>query len=175
MNFRMWDAWLKFRLTSEAGLKIGQFNLPFTRETLVRPSHQLAIEKSNIDYRMGLGNSTGVEFDWANHNRRFLFAVSNGSGALFHAFDSVDPVAPLAAFTEDTLYAITMRYEWKLLGDWDQFKQFTSPPGSERGLLIGLAGHRQNEEREFSLDTGGFPDGAFWGVTGDISLSLIHI
>jgi hypothetical protein len=172
MVLRLWDAWVKFRLTPEVGLKIGQFNLPFTRETLVRPPYHLAIEKTNIDFRMGLGNSTGVELDWANHDRRFLLALSNGSGALFHVLGQVDPVAPLAAFSRDTLYSVTMRHEWKLLGDWDQFKQFTSPPGSERGLLIGLAGHRQNKERDFNDDTGGFPDGAFWGITGDVSMQF---
>lgn len=174
MTFRLWDAWIKFRLTPEVGLKIGQFNLPFTRETLVRPQYQLAIEKSNIDYRMGLGNSTGVELDWASDNRRFLLAVSNGSGALFHniIWGAADPVAPLAGFSRDTLYSVTMRHEWKLLGDWDQFKQFTSPPGSERGMLIGLAGHRQNTERDFSVNVGGIPEGAFWGLTGDISMQF---
>ena len=172
MALRLWDAWVKFRLTPEIGLKIGQFNLPFTRETLVRPPYHLAIEKTNVDFRMGLGNAAGVQLDWANHDRRFLLALSNGSGALFHVLGQVDPVAPLAAFAEDTLYSITMRHEWKLLGDWDQFKQFTSPPGSERGLLIGLAGHRQNKERDFSDPSGGFPDGAFWGITGDVSMQF---
>jgi len=174
MLFRMWDAWLKFRLTPEVGLKIGQFNLPFTRESLVRSPYHLAIEKTNIDYRMGLGISTGVELDWANNDRRFLLAVSNGSGALFHnlIWGAADPVAPLAALSRDTLYSVTMRHEWKLLGDWDQFKQFTSPPGSERGLLIGIAAHRQNTERDFSSEDGGIPDGAFWGITGDISMQF---
>ncbi len=63
-----------------------------------------------------------------------------------------------------------MRHEWKLLGSWEQFKQFTSPPGSERGVLLGVAGHRQNTERELPFAIGGFPDGVFWGVTGDVTL-----
>ena len=40
MTARLWDAWVKFRPTSNIELKIGQFMLPFTRESLVRPQHQ---------------------------------------------------------------------------------------------------------------------------------------
>jgi hypothetical protein len=61
-----------------------------------------------------------------------------------------------------------MRHEWKLLGDWAQFKQFTSPPGSERGVLLGLAGHRQLAEEDATVSVN--PDSVFWGVTGDVSL-----
>ena len=56
-----------------------------------------------------------------------------------------------------------MRHEWKLLGNWDQFSQFTSPPGSERGVLVGLAGHRQNIELDSPFPISEFPDGVYWG------------
>ena len=169
---RMWDAWLKFRLNAEMEIKTGQFMLPFTREGLIKAPYQMAVFPTLIEYRMGLERSTAVEFDWTTKDRRFALALSNGSPALFHGpvWGYADPVPPWAALSRDTLYSVTMRHEWKLLGDWDQFSQFTSPPGSERGILVGLAGHRQNTERDSPDPVGGIPEGAFWGVTGDVTL-----
>jgi len=169
---RLWDAWVKFRPTSDVEIKIGQFMLPFTRESLVRPQYQLAVFPTVIDFRMGMERTAAVELDWASESGRFALAISNGSPAIFHApaWGAFDPIPPWPGLEKDTLYAVSMRYEWKLLGDWDQFKQFTSPPGSERGIMIGLAGHRQNTQHDLPVAIGGFPEGIFWGVTGDITM-----
>ena len=174
MTFRMWEAWVKFRLTSDFAIKAGQFELPFTRESLVRAQYQLAIERSLVDHRMGLGLTHGLEMVWASDDSRFMLAITNGSGALFHSplWIVPDPTPPTAALNKDTLYSVTMRHEWKLLGDWNQFNQFTSPPGSERGVLVGIAGHRQNTERDSPINDSGFPEGVFWGVTADISMQF---
>jgi len=172
MTARLWDAWVKFRPTSNVELKIGQFMLPFTRESLVRPQHQLAVVPSVIDFRMGMERTAAIQLDWSSENERFSLAISNGSPALFHApvWGAFDPIPPWPALEKDTLYAVSMRHEWKLLGNWEQFKQFTSPPGSERGVMIGVAGHRQNTEHDAPVSVGGFPEGVFWGVTGDVTL-----
>ena len=169
---RMWDAWLKFRLNSEMSIKAGQFMLPFTREALIEAPYQMAVFPSVIEYRMGLERAAAVQFDWEQKDSRFSLALSNGSPAIFQApfWGAFDPVAPWPALEKDTLYSVTMRHEWKLLGDWDQFNQFTSPPGSERGIMIGLAGHRQNTERDTPVPVGGFPEVVFWGITGDITM-----
>ena len=170
MTTRLWDAWVKFRPTSNIELKIGQFMLPFTRESLVRPQHQLAVVPSVIDFRMGMERTAAIQLDWSSENERFSLAISNGSPALFHAplWGAFDPIPPWPALEKDTLYAVSMRHEWKLLGDWEQFNQFTSPPGSERGVMIGIAGHRQMTEED---PTSSFAvDSTFWGIAGDISL-----
>jgi hypothetical protein len=169
---RLWDAWIKFRPTSNTEIKIGQFMLPFSRESLIRPEYQLAVFPSLLEYRMGLERTAAIELNIKSESSRFSLAVSNGSPALFNAaiWGAFDSVPPWPALEKDTLYAVTMRHEWKLLGSWEQFKQFTSPPGSERGVLLGLAGHRQNTERDLPFAVGGFPDGVFWGVTGDVTL-----
>ena len=174
MSPRMWEAWLKFKLNSEMEIKIGQFNLPFTREALIRAPYQMAVFPSVVEYRMGLESTAAVEFDWKTKDKKFALSISNGSPAIFQApaWGAFDPVPPWSALERDTLYAVTMRHEWKLLGDWEQFDQFTSPPGSERGIMIGLAGHRQNWEFDAPVSIGGFPEGIFWGVTGDIMMQF---
>ena len=172
MTARMWDAWVKFKPTSNVDVKIGQFMLPFTRESLVKPQYQLAVFPSVIDFRMGMERTAAIQLDWESPDRRFSAALSNGSPAIFHApvWGAYDPIPPWPALEKDTLYAVSLRHEWKLLGNWEQFDQFTSPPGSERGIMIGLAGHRQNTEHDLPVPIGGFPEGIFWGVAADITM-----
>ncbi len=173
MTFRLWEAWLKFRFTQDFSMKLGSFELPFTRESLVRTQHQLAVDKSLLDYRFGLGPTTGVEWTWSSPESRYKLMLSNGSGAFFFypIWAAQDASPPLAALSKDSAYSFTMRKEWKLLGDWDQFNQFTSPPGSERGMLVGLAWHRQNTELDDPRPLSELDDRqVFWSVTGDVSM-----
>ena len=171
---RLWDAWIEFQLTDEASVKVGQFSLPFSREALVKAPYQMAVFASLVEYRMGLEQSQGVQLDTQSDDKRFSLAVTNGSPALFQValWGAQDPTPPWNALGSDTMYSVTMRHEWKLLGDWKQFEQFTSPPGSEKGIMIGLAGHRQNSESNSPVPIGGFPDGVFWGVTGDVTMQF---
>lgn len=175
MQYHLWDAWARLRLTNEMALTAGIFKLPFTRESLVSVSRQLAVERTMIDHRMGLGRSQGVMLTFAGRDTRLMAATSNGSPALFHGsvWNLADPTPPLAAMGQDVEYAITLRHEWKLAGDWAQFEQFTSPPGSQRGTLVGVAFHGQHSERTNSIPPPfGLPKGRMWGVTADVSLQL---
>ena len=174
MSPRLWDTWIAFQLNSEVNIKLGQFSLPFTKEAIVKAPYQMAVFSSLIEYTMGLEQSQGIQVDWERDNRRFALAVTNGSPALYQAtlWGNTDPTPPLTALGSDTLYSVTMRHEWKLLGDWDQFDQFTSPPGSERGIVVGLSGHRQNSESNTPIPVGGWPDGVFWGVNADIMMQF---
>ena len=181
---RMLEAWIAFQLNSETKVRVGQFSLPFTKEGLIQSPYQMAVTSTLVELRMGLEQSQGVEVDWKSDDRHFSLVLSNGSPAMFQGplwlnwgpgfagNPAWNATPPWPALQRDTLYAITMRHEWKLLGDWDQFDQFTSPPGSERGVLIGLAGHRQNNELDSPDAIGGFPDGVFWGVTADIMMQF---
>ncbi|MCZ6850576.1 MAG: hypothetical protein O7F17_02930, partial [Planctomycetota bacterium] len=55
--------------------------------------------------------------------------------------------------------------EWLAMGNWDQFTDFTSPNGSERGIMVGGALHYQTSE-----DVGGLPDIDILILTGDVSV-----
>jgi len=172
---RMWDAWVAFQLNNETKVQIGQFELPFSKESLIQTEYKMAVYASLIEYLMGLERNTAAQLDWQTDDRKFTLCVSNGSPSLVNGFlwgHNLDPSPPWAALAQDTLYSVTMRHEWKVLGDWDQFNQFTSPPGSERGILVGVAGHRQNNEDTGSFPIGGIPDGTLWGVTADIMMQF---
>lgn len=175
MAGRVWDAWIRTRLSDSVAVTMGIFKLPFTRESLVAASAQLAIEKTTIDHRLGLGRSQGVELTWASPDRRVFVAFSSGSTSLFHnaIFGQPSPVPPWAALESDVEYAVTMRHEWKLGGSWDQFNQFTAPLGTTPGVLIGLAGHMQHTERDNGLPPpAGLPKGRYMAATIDATLQF---
>ena len=145
---RLWDAWVKFKLNDGWSAKLGVFMLPFTRESLVSDQYQLAVDRSLIDYRLGLARSQGVQFTWAGDSTRVFLATSNGSLALRGVpAGQNNPTPPWAAFQQDVEWSLTARAEYLLEGRWSQFNQFTSPPGSERAMLLGVAVHAQNGER----------------------------
>ncbi|MCH2132524.1 MAG: hypothetical protein MK116_02120 [Phycisphaerales bacterium] len=166
---RLYEAWARQRLTENIAVKAGLFKLPFTREFLVYEGLQLAVDRSLIDYRFGLGRSMGVELDTYFGPVRTQVAYTDGSAALF-SFRSADfIVPPWAAYVPDTEWAVTGRLEWLLHGEWEQFKQFTSPTHEEFGMMIGVAGHGQSQERDRSVDV---VKGSLYGVTADVSMDF---
>ena len=166
---RIWDAWIKFKLNEHWSTKIGVFMLPFTRESLVSDEYQLAVDRSLIDYRLGLARSQGIEFTWANDATRVFLATSTGSPTLRGLpIAQNNPTPPWPALGQDTDWSVTGRVEYLLEGSWSQFKQMTSPPGSEKGVLWGIAAHAQNGER---TGRGGRKQDQV-GVTSDISIHM---
>ena len=160
---RPWDMWLKFKLSDQWSAKLGVFMLPFTRESLVSDTYQLAVDRSLIDYRLGLARSNGVQFVWTpDETTRIFLATSNGSVTL----RSFTGSPPWGAMTADTDWSVTARAEMLLGGEWSQFSQMTSPTGSQRASMVGIAFHAQNEERTGS---GGLKQDQV-GVTADLSM-----
>ena len=166
---RLWDSWVKFKMSEQWSAKLGVFMLPFTRESLVSDQLQLAVDRSLIDYRLGLARSQGVEFTWAGENTRLFLATSNGSVSIRGIpAAGQNPTPPWSTLAQDSDWSFTARGEWLIDGAWSQFKQFTSPIGSESGTMVGFAVHAQHEER---LGGGGKKKDQV-GATADISINL---
>tara|TARA_Y100000589_G_scaffold289688_1_gene291933 strand:+ start:441 stop:1982 length:1542 start_codon:yes stop_codon:yes gene_type:complete len=167
---RLYEAWVRHRLTDNIAIKAGIFKLPYTREFLVYEGLQLAVERSLIDYRFGLGRSQGVQLDVAMGPVRGQLAYTNGSTALFSLRGlGENVVPPWAAYRADTEWSVTGRLEWLLQGEWEQFRQFTSPTHEEFGMMIGVAGHGQSEERDRTSRN--FRN-TLYGVTADLSVDF---
>ncbi len=163
---RLYEGWIRQRLTEHIAVKAGIFKLPFTREFLVYEGLQLAVDRSLIDYRFGLGRSQGVQLDTAFGAIRTQVAFTDGSMALFSIRDAGTFVPPWAAYRADVEWAATGRLEWLLAGEWEQFRQFTSPTHEEFGLMLGVAGSGQSQERDQTNTT---PKSMLYGLTADVS------
>ena len=164
---RVYEAWVRQRLTDELAVKVGLFRAPFTRETLVYEGRQLLVDRSSVDYRMGMGRVMGIELDYVTDEMRGMFSYNSGSGALFTQLQNPDRVPPWSYSQENMEYSFQGRLEFLLAGEWSQFRQFTSPPDQEFGLMIGVAGTAMATER---TGGGNIDKAKVYGGTADVSV-----
>lgn len=165
------DSWVRFHLNSDVSIRVGQFKLPFNREELVSSTRQLAVERSLINERMNIGRSQGIEITFTDETTRFSLAFNDGGfepNGIFNVQLS-DP-ANKQALIEDVEYAVTARFEQLLAGEWNQFKDFTSPQGEPFGMMWGLGVHFQEDESN-GRATGSFRDETRW-MANTIDLSI---
>lgn len=144
--------------TYNSGLKIqmGAMKLPLLREELVDAQYQLAVERSNLNYLYTGGYADGIQAIYHQDQWQVMAMLSDGANS-----------GETIWSTYDTEYALTGRFEFKLNGTWDQFKDFTSEPGGPAGVLLGAAAHYQIGEY-------GTPatETALTILTGDVSIEF---
>lgn len=162
-GFELEDAYVGYKFENGLDVRWGQFKLPFAREELVSSTRQLAVDRSNLNEVINQGRSQGVQVSWTGEQFRAAGAFSDGFNSANSDFDE-DP----------SDFALTGRVEFLAMGDWDQFKDFTSWRGSSNGLMIGAALHWQNDSEEvanpvddffaYTLDASWESDG--WNLYG---------
>ncbi|MHC4101541.1 MAG: porin, partial [Planctomycetota bacterium] len=119
----------------------GQCKLNFMREELVSSSSQLAVDRSYVNELYNQDRHQGVQFFWTGDQFRVTGAFGDGFGS-----------KNVPAYDPDTAWAFTGRVEWLAMGSWSQFKDLTSPRGSETGLMIGAAVHWQDSKYDPKTD-----------------------
>ena len=138
--FDLEDAWIGHDFENGWKVLLGQYKAPHTREWNVHSMNQLAVERSNVNYFYNGGRVQGIAVDFSNDTFHFVGSFNDGA----HSANSPWSV-------EDTEWSLSARVELLLNGTWDQFKDFTSPRGSEQGFLIGGGIHYQSFEYGTSL------------------------
>ncbi len=126
-------------------IALGAMKAPVLREELVGGGHQLAVERSVLNYATTAGYQNGIKVAHEADQWRAAFMFSNGVDDFFNGQGS--------ALEEDTEYAISIRGEFLISGMWEQFRDFTSPQGSEQGIMIGVAYYDQSDEDGDSSDS----------------------
>lgn len=137
------------------GLKVqmGAMQSMLLREDIVATQYQLAVERSTVNYAFNAGYIDGVQVSWEGDKFRVYGQLSDGAFT-----GNTNWVLP------DTEWAITGRFEFLFSGNWNQFNDFTSPRGSEGGIMAGGAIHWQRgEDGTVTEDVDSFT------LTGDVS------
>jgi hypothetical protein len=171
-TFTLQDAWIGYDMGNGWTLLMGQMKVPVLREWIVKSSNQLAIERSNVAYLSPAASRTqGVAVDYKADQWHFTVAYVDGAGT-----------ANTAALAEDTEFALAGRAEFLFQGNWDQFSDFSSAPGSETGILAGFGGHYQiaeygtptADELEVIVLTGDVSvEGDGWNVFGALIYQML--
>ncbi len=166
--FILEEAWVAHACGDGWKIKVGQFKAPWMREELVSSSKQLAVERSIVNEYFNQGYSQGLEVSWAGDDIKVAAWTGDGLGA--RGFGPTRFNGQNTAWNDTaTSYAFASRGEWKLAGEWSQFKSFSSRRGSDFGAMVGLAGAVQRGNAQ--VGTAG--DGAVaGGVTADATLAF---
>ena len=153
-DFELLDAYIVYDAGNGWSMKMGQFKQPLNREFLVDSADQLLIERSNVSYFYNQGRTQGVQMGYATDQWRLATSFNDGSYAANSQWSDYD-----------TEYSFTSRFEFLFSGNWSQFDDFTSPPGSEQGLMAGIALHTESGEYGTTADD----ELETFIITGDLS------
>jgi hypothetical protein len=139
------DAWVKYMFADDWGFRAGQFKDLTTHEKLVSAKRQLAVDRSLLDTAIG-GN---------------LYDRVQGVSLIYGGYNQNNPINAEAAFhdglnskntdftkpdngpgTEDdgSDFGVAGRLEWKAMGDWRAYRDFTAMGNKEDLLVLGVAG-----------------------------------
>lgn len=120
-------AFIKYKLDDQWEVMAGQIKAPFTREWLTSARLQPMIERSYVNAQFTSLYVQGVQATRLDDHTRLRLAVHNGTWGWNTEFDA-----------DRTDYALGARGEWKVFGDWKQFKDTVGWSG-DHGLLLGSA------------------------------------
>ena len=129
---------------------VGTFKTPVLREELVDARYQLAVERSIANYLYTAGYTDGLSVEYTGKQLHFVGSFNNGMNDAVYGGDiSTGGTSLFTSAIAD--FAVTARVEWLFDGEWDQFKDFTSPRGSDMALMLGGAVHVQNGKDNIDL------------------------
>ncbi|HVZ95058.1 MAG TPA: porin [Phycisphaerales bacterium] len=188
--FGLLDAYGGYKWDNGLSIQFGQFKLPFLREELVSASLQLAADRSLTNVIFSQTRSQGVMLTYEQQDWRAMLAFSDGLNSQNSQVGTNSNAGAASGgigffrdgFTRgggESDWCITGRFEWKPAGNWDQFKDFTSMPGNEFALLLGVAGTvEQSDQNLVAVGPDGLlatpddlqGDTTLGGWTADLSL-----
>jgi hypothetical protein len=131
------DAWAKWMINNDWGVRVGQFKDPLTHEKLISASRQLAADRSVLDNILGGSlydrvQGVTVIYGGADPNKgnpwNIEFGLTDGGPSkntnfTKHGFD----------------FGLVARAEYKLMGDWRDYRDFTAKGTSKDLLVVGGA------------------------------------
>jgi len=153
-------AWFGYKLMDGVTVYAGEAKAPFLREETTSSKRQLAVERSLVNEFFTAGRVQGV---WAkielDDNTKLAIAITDGANS-GEAGGSKD-------FDQDNSdFALTIRIDTRLAGQWAQMKDFSAWSGEETAAFVGAAIHYE------IVETGAGPTAidefVAWTIDGSI-------
>lgn len=167
-NFFLEDGYVQKKLDGGLAIKVGQFKAPWMREELVSSSKQLTVERSIVNEYFNQGYSQGIQLGYEADSFRAWAWAGDGIGSRGFGparFNSQNTNWDRTA----TNYSFAGRAEYKISGDWSQFKDFSSKRGSNSGMMAGVSAVTQRANQNLSADADGTK---VYGITGDFTWDM---
>ncbi len=120
----------------------GQFKANFSRDYSVDGRHTLAVERTIIDSIFNGGRTQGVMLNMDEEDYRFMVQFNDGIRSANADFNSA----------AEADFGFLGRFEYKVMGSWSQFDDYTAEQGGDEGLLLG-AGFQVQQSRNTGMGT----------------------
>jgi hypothetical protein len=132
------DAWLNYQFADRWGLLFGQFRDPVFHEELVSSKYLLAADRSLANAVLGrpTGFVQGVSVVYGDKASALHSAVAVHDGAESINTPFIDSPGGVDAAEH---FGVAGRAEYKLFGDWKNYKDFTARTTKTDLLVIGTA------------------------------------
>jgi hypothetical protein len=133
------DAQIDYKLSSDWGVKFGQFKELWSREKDISGFRQLAVERSLIDAVLA-GNLTdrvqgaAINYGYVNKDSPFRSELAIHDGANSRNTDYRDSDGD-GNTRIDSNFGVGGRVEYKLAGEWDAYRDFTAK-GNKTDLVV---------------------------------------
>ena len=161
------DAYVQKKLDNGVAIKVGQFKAPWMREELVSSSRQLTVERSIVNEYFNQGYAQGIQVGYEAEDFRVSAWTGDGIGS--RGFGPARTNSQNTDWAQtSTNYSFAARAEFKLSGEWSQFKDFSSARGSDAGMMAGVAAVTQRANQNIGAAEGT----KVYGVTGDFTWDL---
>lgn len=162
------DAYVKKDLGEGWSLTAGQFKVPLWQEWVISETRQAFIERTLISQVFAGAYTQGLVLGYKPGPLNFMLSLNDGVGMTNTAWNSAGSETP----------AVTGRAEWLVFGDWAQYNEFESWPGSKPSLVLGGAAHYQRGEygtAGTTLATGDEADTVRWASDALLKLGGVHL
>ena len=129
-------AWFGYKLMDGVTIFGGESKLPFLREETTSSKYQLAVDRTVVNEFFTGGRIQGI---WINiemdDHTKLAVAITDGlnsgeSGSVNKDF-----------YRDNTDFALTLRVDSRLAGQWKQMKDFSAWSGEETAVFVGGAVH----------------------------------
>lgn len=174
-DFGLLDAYAGYKWDNGCWLKWGQFKMPFLREESVSDWKQLVIERSTTNSVFTQDRSQGIEGGYRNSDISLALAFNDGFNSKNSEFGSTNGFGNFGFVRAggESDWGVTGRFQWKVRGEWEQFDDFSSPPGSDYACMLGVAAHVEGSANDIAASPGGIDtqgDTVYGGWTTDLSV-----
>ncbi len=167
------DAFIRKDFGNGWSLKGGQYKSNYNLEEWSKSSAMQLVERSVVNSYFKTDFIQGIELQYETDSWRILVNYNDGGGNRNIASIGTNTNSVLAATSSgnNTEWATAGRIDWKVAGNWSQFKEMMSFRGSDEGLQVGAAynwqrGGSQNAQNDAFI---GNSDGMNISYTTDIA------
>jgi len=138
------DAWAKYMFSDDWGFRVGQFRDPSSHEWLTSDGRLMTVERSLADSVVGgsgvLGYTQGATLIYGGYQKNnplnVEIGLTDGAGQINTNFQK----GPTTFGNAGTDFGVAGRVEWKAMGNWASYRDFTAMGNKEDLLVIGLGG-----------------------------------